>query len=95
VSRVEVNVSLALGVAMALYSDASYVSSYGRAVELGPEDFLFFHVELQTNGSFAPHLLLQLVSCWATGTSHPQDPVQALLLQDGLDHHSLMLNANG
>ncbi|KAG7261925.1 hypothetical protein CRUP_034732 [Coryphaenoides rupestris] len=65
------------------HDDASYVSSYSHAVELGPEDFLFFHVELQTNGSFAPHLLLQLVSCWATGTSHPQDPVQALLLQDG------------
>ncbi|KAK0134802.1 Pancreatic secretory granule membrane major glycoprotein GP2 [Merluccius polli] len=82
-SLVKVNASLVLGVAMALYSDASYASSYHNPVELDPEDFLFFHVELQSNDSFAPDVLLQLASCWASETSDPQDPVQALLLQDG------------
>ncbi|CAL8324268.1 unnamed protein product [Lota lota] len=82
-SLVEVNTSLVLGVAMVLYSNASYASSYRYAVELDPEDFLFFHVELQSNDSFAPDILLQLASCWASETSDPHDPVQALLLQDG------------
>ena len=82
-SLVEVNTSLVLRVAMALYSDASYTFSYRYAVELDPEDFLFFHVELQSNDSFAPDVHLQLASCWATESSDPKDPVQALLLQDG------------
>ena len=82
-SLVEVNASLVLHVAMVLYSDASYTFSYPYAVELDPEDFLFFHVELQSNDSFAPDVRLQLASCWASETSDPQDPVQALLLQDG------------
>ncbi|XP_056445099.1 uncharacterized protein LOC130381489 isoform X2 [Gadus chalcogrammus] len=82
-SLVEVNTSLVLRVAMALYSDASYTFSYRYAVELDPEDSLFFHVELQSNDSFAPDVHLQLASCWATESSDPKDPVQALLLQDG------------
>ncbi|CAL8242604.1 unnamed protein product [Merluccius merluccius] len=98
VSLVEVNASLVLGVAMALYSDASYASSYRHPVELDPEDFLFFHVELRSNDSFAPQgVLLQLASCWASETSDPRDPVQAMLLRDGcaVDPTLQWVGANG
>lgn len=68
---------------MTLYTDESYAYSYKDAITLGYEDTLFFQVALQTNISFAPDLLLQLDSCWATESTDPQDKVQGVLLQDG------------
>lgn len=80
---VQFSSSLQLGLTMTLYTDVSYNDTYKSAIELENEDFLFFQVALQTNNTFASDVLLQVESCWATETTDPEDPVQAVLLQDG------------
>lgn len=80
---VELNSSQHLGLTMTLYRDESYMTSYHEVVELGFEDTLFFQVALQTNGSFASDVLLQVESCWATESPDPTDAIQATFLQDG------------
>uniref|UniRef100_A0A8C5NDB3 ZP domain-containing protein n=2 Tax=Gouania willdenowi TaxID=441366 RepID=A0A8C5NDB3_GOUWI len=83
ISLVEFNSSLQLGLTMTLHTDETYSSSYTDVIHLGPDDSLFFEVALQTNAYFVLDLLLQVDSCWATESSDPQDPVQAVFLQDG------------
>ncbi|KAM9704970.1 uncharacterized protein ACNS7B_001363 isoform 1-T1 [Menidia menidia] len=97
VSLVEFNSSLQLGLAMTLYKNESYAHSYREAIGLGFEDTLFFQVALQTNGSFASDVLLQVDSCWATESTNPLDPVQALILEDGcsIDNTFHWLSVNG
>lgn len=56
---------------------------YTSVVQLESEDVLFFQVALQTNNTFASDVLLQVDSCWATESRHPDDAVQGVLLQDG------------
>jgi len=68
---------------MTLYKDKSYAYSYTNTIGLGLEDTLFFQVALQTNSSFASEVLLQVDSCWATESTNPQDPVQAVILEEG------------
>ena len=87
ISLVEFNSSLLLGLTMTLYTDDSYSSSYQDTVDLGFEDTLFFQLVLQTNSCFACDVLLQVESCWATETPDPQDPIQALLLDEGYFRH--------
>ncbi|XP_047431511.1 uncharacterized protein LOC125000160 [Mugil cephalus] len=81
VSLVEFNSSLQLGLTMTLFEDESYTNSYRDSIEMGLEDTLFFQVDLQTNGSFASDVVLQVESCWSTESSDPQDTVQGVLLQ--------------
>lgn len=80
---VQFNSSLPLALNMTLYSDESYIYSYSGAITLELEDTLFFQVALETNGSFAADLLLQVKSCWTTESTDPEDPTQGVLLQDG------------
>ncbi|XP_018552655.1 uromodulin-like 1 [Lates calcarifer] len=96
-SLVEFNSSLQLVLTMTLYSDESYTYSYRDAIALGLEDTLFFQVALQTNNSFAPDVLLQVESCWATESTDPEDTVQGVLLQDGcpVDNTFHWLSVNG
>ncbi|XP_024857903.1 uncharacterized protein LOC108249374 [Kryptolebias marmoratus] len=97
VTVVEFNSSLLLGLAMTLYTDESYTSRYSDVIELGFEDSLFFQVALQSNGSFASDVLLQVESCWATESPDPSDTVQAAFLQEGcpLDDTFHWLSVNG
>lgn len=68
---------------MTLYTNESYTHQYTSVVQLESEDVLFFQVALQTNNTFASDVLLQVDSCWATESKHPDDAVQGVLLQDG------------
>ncbi|XP_074554894.1 uncharacterized protein LOC141810930 [Halichoeres trimaculatus] len=96
-SLVEFNSSVQLGLTMSLFTDLSYTNYYTDTISLEPEDTLFFQVSLQTNNSFAPDVLLQVDSCWATESNDPQDTVQGLLIQDGcpVDHTLHWLSVNG
>lgn len=76
--------SLQLGLSMTLYTNESYTKQYNSVIQLESEDTLFFQVALQTNNTFASDVLLQVDSCWATESIHPDDAVQGVLLQDGL-----------
>lgn len=81
--------SLQLTLTMTLHTDESYTYQYMDAIYLGLEDTLFFQVALQTNNSFAPDVLVQLESCWATESTNPQDAVQGVFLQDGYFKNAL------
>ncbi|XP_030576299.1 uncharacterized protein LOC115773608 [Archocentrus centrarchus] len=97
ISLVEFNSSALLGLSMTLYRDESYTYSYKDAITLELEDTLFFQVALETNGSFAADLLLQVKSCWTTESTDPQDPTQGVLLQNGcpVDPTFHWLSVNG
>lgn len=79
----EFSSSLQLGLIMTLYTNESYMHQHTSVVQLESEDVLFFQVALQTNNTFASDVLLQVDSCWATESRHPDDAVQGVLLQDG------------
>lgn len=85
----ESNSSLQLAPTMTLHTDETYTHQYTDAIYLGLEDALFFQVALQTNNSFAPDVLLQLDSCWATESTSPHDTVQGVFLQDGYLKHGM------
>lgn len=80
---VEYNSSHILEVAMALYEDNSFTHNYTHAVTLLPEEFLYLEVVLKSHNSFASDLLLEVVSCWATESTNPQDKTKGILLRDG------------
>ncbi|XP_029681702.1 uncharacterized protein [Takifugu rubripes] len=96
-SLVEFSSSLQLGLIMTLYTNDSYMHQYTSVVQLESEDVLFFQVALQTNNTFASDVLLQVDSCWATESRHPDDAVQGILLQDGcpIDETFQWLSVNG
>lgn len=81
-SLVEFSSSQQLGLMMTLHTDLSYTHQYNSAIQLDREDTLFFQVALQTNNTFASDVLLQVDSCWATESKHPDDAVRGVLLQD-------------
>lgn len=83
VSMVEVNSSLVLGLSMTMYSNESYTHSYTDIISLMPDDILYFQLALQSNNSFVRDVNLQVVSCWSTESTNPEDTVQGIILQDG------------